>query len=159
MSGPHLSDAVCRTGPARQRAVAAWLPCATPMQRLKAGRPRSRRPPLDRLAHAAVAPTASPTAPSPGPPPCHPNHLAHRSPVAIAPRHRLRTGEPPFPAVSRVSASCRRRLIEQRRRHELAPCATRCTGRSSWAAPAPRTRAAPHCASVLSVVSAQRHSN
>jgi hypothetical protein len=34
-SGFHLSDAAVRAGPAWQRAVAAWLPCATPLQRVK----------------------------------------------------------------------------------------------------------------------------
>jgi hypothetical protein len=45
--------------------------------------------------------------------------------VAVAPRHRLRAGEPPFPVVSRALAPCRRRLAEQHH-HRAAPppCST-----------------------------------
>jgi hypothetical protein len=103
------------------------------------------------------------------PHPRHPPHACHRRPdcsprsrrrpdrrglkpptpgsVAVSHR-RLHADEPPFPTVSHASAPCRRRLTKQRRRRAarrraLAPCAARCTGRPSWAVPAPRTRAAP----------------
>jgi hypothetical protein len=67
--------------------------------------PRPRRPPPDRVTSrstASLAPLAfrqpaSPTSPSLRPPSCRPDRLAHRSPVAVAPRHRLCAGEPPFP--------------------------------------------------------------
>jgi hypothetical protein len=35
MSGSHLPAAAVRAGPAWQHAVAVWLPCAVPLQRLK----------------------------------------------------------------------------------------------------------------------------
>jgi hypothetical protein len=146
-----LSDAAHRAGPARQRAVAVWLPRAAPTPWLKATvgtarrasrQPASLAPPASRqrraapdrlacatrlptagLARTAIAPTASPTASSLGPSSCRPDRLARRSPVAIASRCRLRAGEPPFPAVSCAPALCRRRLTEQRhRRAAPSPC-------------------------------------
>jgi hypothetical protein len=138
-SGPHLSDAARRTGPTRQRAVAAWLPRTAPPA---ARPPRSRRHRPDRLTHAAVAPTASPTAPPLGPPPCRPDRLTRRSPIAVVPRRRLRAGELPFPADGSPSRAVAMSAV----RHARGPCPT-----WPWAA--------PHCASGLRVVSAQRHSN
>jgi hypothetical protein len=124
-SGPHLSDAACRNGPARQRAVAAWQPHGSASRaRLKAAlrtarrasrqhRPRARpdsAPPHarrchpDRLMRAAVAPTASRVPPSPRPPLHHPDRS--RSPVDAAPCRRPRAGEAPVP---RPSPARRRR--------------------------------------------------
>jgi hypothetical protein len=62
-SGSHLSDAARRAGPAWQRAVAAWLPRAAPLQRVKSVVGTARRrpdstvptvpPPLSEPPHAA----------------------------------------------------------------------------------------------------------
>jgi hypothetical protein len=78
MSGPHLSDAARRAGPARQCVVAAWLPRATPTLRLKAAVGTARQPaslapsPPDRAPLSASSPRltrAVLTARSPGPKP------------------------------------------------------------------------------------------
>jgi hypothetical protein len=72
MSGSHLSDAVRRTGPAWQRAIAAWLPRAAPLARLKDAvgtAPRHPDSPPDRAPLSAPSPRltcAVPTARSPG---------------------------------------------------------------------------------------------
>jgi hypothetical protein len=70
MSGSHLSDAAVRAGHAWQRAVAAWLPCAAPLQRLKYDVGTTRRRPdsacSDRLSEnrRRVADAASPRHPN-----------------------------------------------------------------------------------------------
>jgi hypothetical protein len=78
----------------------------------------SLAPPVSRQ---PTSPVAAPSRPSHGPKPCRPDRLA---PIIVTPRCRLRTGEPPFPAVSLAPAPCRRWLAVQRRRRTLAPCAT-----------------------------------
>jgi hypothetical protein len=88
-SRPHLSDAARRAGPARQPAVAAWLPRAArlartlrPMSGQRAARPDSPAlapaPTAPRLARAVVAPTASPIVS-----PSQPKPLARRRRAAI----------------------------------------------------------------------------
>jgi hypothetical protein len=187
-SGPHLTVRRCRVNAMRRASQqhasrppdsAPHLPCR---RRRRQRPPRPRRPPPDSVAPrptASLAPlafrqSASPTALSPRPPPCRPNRLARRSPVAVTLRRRLRADEPPFPTVSHASAPCRRRLVEQRhrraaRRQAVPPTrararAMRRVGRPSWAAHAApaeavgRTRGpCPHCASGSSAVSAPWH--
>jgi hypothetical protein len=79
-SGSHLSDAARRAGPAWQRAVAAWVPCAALLVRLKdAVRTACRRPdraplsaPSPRLTRAPFQPHAHPVRSRlPGPKPPH----------------------------------------------------------------------------------------
>jgi hypothetical protein len=45
MSGSHLSDAAVHAGPARQRAIATWLPCAAPRPCIKCAVGTTRRRP------------------------------------------------------------------------------------------------------------------
>jgi hypothetical protein len=125
-SGPHLSHGARHTGPARQRAVAAWLPCAAHLARtLRPLSGRTSRQPRPR------APTASPTAPSPGLPRARrrrPDCLtdcavaltaSHAPPSSQPPRRPRRAavrrpcaGEPPFlghlPCVGAVPPPTRR---------------------------------------------------
>jgi hypothetical protein len=119
-SGPHLSAATRRTGPAWQRAAAAWPPCTAPMPRLKAAigtaRRASRQQPRQHRARPTAAPRSvpSPRRPhrvrtaSPTPPPSRPE-LAHRRRAAI---RRSRGGEPlllsRFPRTGAVSSPARR---------------------------------------------------
>jgi hypothetical protein len=121
-------------------------------------RPRSRRPPPDRLARAAVAPTTSPTVPSPwsprGPPP---------SPrLPRGPRHRLdrRRATPTASLAARPSPSCRAALSASVS-HRSPPSAHRAASSPSTATAlgrAPRGRGPrPHCATGPSAVSAQWH--
>jgi hypothetical protein len=70
MSGSHLSDAARHAGPTWQCAVAAWLPCAVPLQRVKSAVGTARRrpdnavptapPPLSELPHTAHPNSARP---------------------------------------------------------------------------------------------------
>jgi hypothetical protein len=87
MSGPHLSDAARPDTPPRL-ARAATIPTAP-----------SRRSP-DRLAHRASVPTEPPPRQRAARPPrseaASPG-LPRRSPVAVVPRRRPRTGEPLVP--------------------------------------------------------------
>jgi hypothetical protein len=161
-SGPHLSDAARRAGPVWQRATAAWPPRAalTPRHKAAVGTAHraSQKPPRSRRSPPTVASPAPPASRPPRtrrrrpdrsprsrrrpdprglkPPTLGPSssRVARRSPVTVTPRRRLHAGEPPFPVISRASASCRRRATC--RRHASA----------AHAAPAPHTRAVPHVA-------------
>jgi hypothetical protein len=124
----NLEIADERAPPVRRRAP---RPARLPIVSRRARPPRSRRCSPDRLAYRAIARTAAV--------PCR---LAHRSPIAVAPRRRLLAGEPPFPAVSRAPAPCFHRLIEQRHcRAAPSPCsaaaARSCHAPRTWAVPAP----------------------
>jgi hypothetical protein len=114
-------------GPARQRAVAVWLPCAAPTPRLKADvgtacrasrQPSSLTPPASQQPASLAPPASPPSRPSRSLKSCRPDRrraaptASRRSPVAVTPRRRLRAGEPPFPTVSRALAPCRHRLAE-----------------------------------------------
>jgi hypothetical protein len=57
-SGSHLSDAVVCAGPAWQRAVAAWVPRAVPLQRVKSTVGTARRRP------DSAVPTGYPKSPT-----------------------------------------------------------------------------------------------
>jgi hypothetical protein len=107
-SGPHLSDTVRRAGPAWQHAVAAWLPCAALLTRLKGvvetARRASRQP-----SRPSLAPPARQPCPSRHRPP-------HASPLALSPDSAhpdLRGLKPPNPGPSlcrltaRLSPLCR----------------------------------------------------
>jgi hypothetical protein len=135
-SGPHLSDAARRDGPARQRTVATWPPHAAPTPRLKAAvgtarrasrqPPRPRRSPPDshlarvarlatapRLAHAAAAPTASRAPPSSRPPPRRPRRCPDRFvdraavPTKASPVDVAPSSAVPAPVSHRSSAASR----------------------------------------------------
>jgi hypothetical protein len=137
MSGPHLSDAARRAGPARQRAVAAWLPHAVAACLMRAAfvptAPRAARPTASRPPPHA-SPVTPPSRLSRAPTACVPTNAVRsrgarttavpprtprRPPIVVAPRRRPRVGEPPFLAVSRALVSCRRQLAEQRRRRAV----------------------------------------
>jgi hypothetical protein len=164
-SGPHLSGAACRDGPAWQRAVAAWPPCTAPRRRrgLKPLSGQRAMCPDSRLAHAARLPTApclaraaaaltASRAPlSSRPPPCRPHRRPDRAVVPTAsptappsrPCHR------PDHCVGRGQAGPR----------PVWPWAAH-AGRASavHAGRAPRGRGQhPHCASGPSAVSTQWH--
>jgi hypothetical protein len=66
-NGSHLSDAARYTGPAWQRAVAVWLPCAVPLQRVKSAVGTARRLPDSAVPTAPPALSAPPRAASPRP--------------------------------------------------------------------------------------------
>jgi hypothetical protein len=173
MSGPHLSDAARRAGPARQRVVAAWPPCAalTPWLKAAVGTtaaslvPLASRPPRARRRRPDRSPRSPRRPDRRGLKPPTPGSVAvsRHSPVAITPRRHLRAGEPSFPAVSLASALCRRRLAEQRRRAVLPPRALRGPAELGHASAAHASHAShgrgplTHCASGPSVVSAQWH--
>jgi hypothetical protein len=53
-SGPHLSDAACRAGPAWQRPVAAWLPRAARLARASPATAHPRAHPDSAAPHAAI---------------------------------------------------------------------------------------------------------
>jgi hypothetical protein len=171
MSGPHLSDAACRVA-AMRCASRAHLKAAVGTARRVSRHPALAPAPI--ASRALSSPRqcpASRTPPSPRPPRRHPDHLTVRAAVpteAARPSPSRRAGEPPFLAVSRAPAPCRRLLAEQRR-HQVVPppraravrralCGSAELGRPS-AAHAGRALSGrgprPHCATGPSAVSAQ----
>jgi hypothetical protein len=151
-SGPHLPDAAHRVGPARQRAIAAWLPHTGRL--VRALRPHSGQR------------AASRAPPSPRPP-----HRLRRHPDRLTDRAAVPTeaARPSTPRRAAVPAPVSRPFLDRLPRVGAVPppCAARCTGRPSWAvhtgrASAASTSRAPrghgsclHCATVPSTVSAQ----
>jgi hypothetical protein len=150
-SGTHLSDVARHVGPARQRAIAAWLPRAARPD----SRPRSRHRRPNRLADRAVARTAA----VPPRPPRSP--LAVRHAAVSVPVNR-RSLSSPVRRRRAVVGSPSSAVIEPRRSRTVPPSrAAHCAGWPSWAAlwaVRPRGRGPrPRCATGLSVISAQWH--
>jgi hypothetical protein len=124
MSGSHLSDAARCVGPARQRAVATWLPRAAPLQRVKSTVGTARRRP-DSAARQPLAPP----------------HLSRRRPDRVASQPPLSEAavarsepsppcpKPPTPT-STLAASRRRRLCR------VVPRRCPCAGEPHHAFPA-----------------------
>jgi hypothetical protein len=88
MSGSHLSDTAVRTGPALQRAIAAWLPRAAPLQRIKCAIKTARRR-LDSVVPTAPPPQSEPPRLTPSRP-CRRHYPKPRrrpclKPVAVQP--------------------------------------------------------------------------
>jgi hypothetical protein len=151
-SGPHLPDAAHRVGPARQRAIAAWLPHTGRL--VRALRPHSGQR------------AASRAPPSPRPP-----HRLRRHPDRLTDRAAVPTeaARPSTPRRAAVPTPVSRPFLDRLPRVGAVPppCAARCAGRPSWAvhtgrASAASTSRAPrghgsclHCATVPSTVSAQ----
>jgi hypothetical protein len=124
-SGPHLSAAARRTGPAWQRTAAAWPPRAALTLRLKAAVGTARRVSRQQPRPRRARPTAAPRS-VPPPSPRRPRHvptascapllprLPHRRPDRLADRtavRRSRVGEPLllscFPRTGTVSSPAR----------------------------------------------------
>jgi hypothetical protein len=100
MSRSHLSDAARRAGPTWQHAITAWLPRASPLQRVKSAVGTSRRRPNSAVPIAPSPLSQLPRAASP----CLSRPRRHRCPKPCRRHVRI----PPLssrPTLSRASST------------------------------------------------------